>query len=142
MKKILGVMSLIAIFTLSVTQAYAGELDSIDHQVELVTHLDTVAIDTVAFEVPKVFGVFNLIVDESTDASKESLVATNIVSGNSTLSFKLGNSFAEVFLPFEVGLGQKTFNYNFENNSSSNAITNYSVESRYSDAHEPVGWNC
>ncbi len=145
MKKILGFMSLIAIFTLSVAQAYAGLPDNIDHKVEfVVTHSSTVTVDTVAVEVPKVFGVFNFVVDEPTLASKEGASNANIVSRVFDNS-KFGKSFAEVHLPFEVGLTSKS-STNIVTLKTSNTyaeprITNRKVNSRYTDLHEPVGWN-
>jgi hypothetical protein len=145
MKKILGVLSLIAILTVAFTsQASANGM--IDHKVEfVVTHSSTVAVDTVVVEVPKVFGVFNFIVDEPTLASKEGASNANIVSKVSTIIYKVGNSFAEVHLPFEVGLSIESSNIITSEPSNSYAksrITNKEANSRYNGLHEPVGWNC
>lgn len=144
MKKILGVVSLIAILTVAFTsQASANGM--IDHKVEfVVTHSSTVAIDTVAFEVPKAFGVFNFFVDETTLASKEGASNANIVSRDSAKNSKFGNSFAEAHLPFEVGLTIESSNIiTFEpsNIYAEPRITNKEANSRYSGLHEPVGWN-
>lgn len=136
MKKILGVVSLIAILTVAFT-SQASAKDTIDHKVEfVVTHSSTVAVDTVAVEVPKVFGVFNFVVDEPTEASKEDAVA-NIASRASVINSKLRNSHTEVHLPFEVGLTKESSNII----TSEPRITNKEVNSRYTDLHEPVGWN-
>ena len=138
-------MSLIAIFTLGVAQAYAGLPDNIDHRVEfVVTHSSTVAVDTVVFEVPKVFGVFNFVVDEPTLASKEGASNANIVSRDSAINYKLRNSHAEIHLPFEVGLTSESSNIitsEPSNSYSKPRITNREANSRYTDLHEPVGWN-
>jgi hypothetical protein len=141
MKKSFGVLSLIAILMVAFT-SQASANDTVDCKVEFaVTHSSSFAVDTVAFEVPEVFGLLNFSVDELT-ASKEGASNANIVSSNSIISSKFGNSFAEVFLPNEVGLSEKTFNYNLNENTSQAGTINYSVESRYSDAPKPIGWNC
>lgn len=145
MKKILGVVSLIAILTVAFTsQASANGM--IDHKVEfVVTHSSTVAVDTVAVEVPKVFGVFNFVVDEPTLASKEGASNANIVSRDSAKNSKLRNSHAEVHLPFEVGLTKESSNIIITSEPSNSyataRITNREANSRYTDLHEPVGWN-
>jgi hypothetical protein len=145
MKKILGVLSLIAILTVAFTSK-ASANGMIDHKVEfVVTHSSTVAVDTVAVEVPKVFGVFNFVVDETTLASKEGASNANIVSRDSAKNSKLRNSHAEVHLPFEVGLTSESSNKIITSEPSNSyakpRITNRKVNSRYTDLHEPVGWN-
>jgi len=104
MKKIFGVLSLIAILTVAFTlQASAN---GIDNNVEFVVSVEhpSVVIAVATLEVPKLFGVFNPTGEPVTKTaqSEGDVEIPDIVSKDSAIN--LGNNFAVTHLPFEVGL--------------------------------------
>jgi hypothetical protein len=113
MKKVFGVLSLIAILTVAFT-SQASASDGTDYNVEFViSDYSPVYVAVATVDVP-VFGVFNVADEPVNYMSKEGVFTANIVSGDSTIISKFGTSFAEVFLPNEVGLTSKNIITNFE----------------------------
>lgn len=134
MKKIFGVMSLIAILTVAFT-SQASEADTVSSHVEFVLNdSSTVALDTATFEAPKEVGVFNFVAGELAGA-KESVDSTNIVP---QAIYKFGKDFSKTHLPIEVGIFEDVNDTNIVNKSDNTQRT-LSVTSR-SDAQKPVGW--
>jgi hypothetical protein len=102
MKKIFGVLSLIAILTVSFTlQASAN---GIDNNVEFVVSVDypSIEVAVATVEVPTVFEFIN-VTDNSVNyiASGEGVDIPDIDSRDSAINL---NNFSVTHLPFEVGL--------------------------------------
>lgn len=129
MKKIFGILSLIAILTVAFsTKAIASDADEVS--VEFVASFDSADFVAVALvDVPNLVGVLN-VADESVSntANGEVVISTNIASRGVYIAST--NNYAKVFLPFEVGWastsGDEAPNLN-EYVSSYNDIYGYEV---------------
>jgi len=108
MKRIFGVLSLIAILTVAFTSQASA--NGIDNNVEFVVSVDyhpNVVIAVATLEVPKVFGFIN-VADNSVNyiASWEGVEIPDIDSRDSVINL---NDFSATHLPFEVGLLSEAF---------------------------------
>jgi len=123
MKKIFGVLSLIAILTVTfVTNASAN---GIDNNVEFVVSVDypSIEVAVATVEVPTVFEFIN-VTDLSVKefASGEGVYIPDFVSKDSAIN---SVNYSKVFLPFEVGLLEASTNYKETLPNLSEYVKNY-----------------
>lgn len=146
MKKIFGVLSLIAVLTIS----FASEAVASDNDVGFEYVATTYSPDNVVVAVVEVpmFIEFINVADESVNyiASKEDVKIPDIVSKDSVIN---STNHANIFLPFEVGLSSETINFDTNNLGTNYAniylpfevgLTSNGVDNEFKDLPFEVGW--